>query len=42
MHIRVLNKEQCTRMIKTSSNWLYKHAQCCRCHENMEEHEKVD
>jgi len=40
MHIRVLNQEQCRRMIKTSSNWLCKHAQSCRYHENMQEHEK--
>jgi len=42
MHIRVLNQEQCTRMIKTGSKWLCKHAQCCKCHENMQAHEKDD
>jgi len=26
MHIRVLNQEQCTRMIKTGSKWLCNHA----------------
>jgi len=40
MHIRVLYQEQCTRLIKTGSKWLCKDAQCCRCHENMQEHEK--
>jgi len=29
-------------MIKKGSKWLCKHAQCCRCHENMQEHEKDD
>jgi len=29
-----------SRMIKTGSKWLCKHVQCCRCHENMQEHEK--
>jgi len=29
-------------MIKTSSNWLCKHVKCCRCHENIQEHEKYD
>jgi len=29
-------------MIKISSKWLYKHAQCFRCYENMQEHEKDD
>jgi len=29
-------------MIKTGSNWLCKHAQCCRCHGNMQEYEKDD
>jgi len=42
MQIRVLNQEQCTRMIKTCSNWLCKYAQYCRCHENIQEHEKDD
>jgi len=42
MQIRALNQEQCTRMIKTSSKWLYRHAQYCRCHENMQEHENDD
>jgi len=40
MQIGVLNQEQCTRMIMTSNKWLYKHAQYCRSHENMQEHEK--
>jgi len=34
MHICDLKHEQCKRSIKTSSNELYKHAQCCRCQQN--------
>jgi len=42
MQIQDLNQEQCTRMIKKGSNWLCKHAQCCRCHQNTQEYERDD
>ena len=30
MQIRDLKQDQCKRSVKTSSNELYKHDQCCR------------
>jgi len=27
-------------MIKTVSKWICKLARCCRCHENVQDHEK--
>ena len=40
MQICDLKQEQCKRLIKTGSNELYKHAQCCRCHQNSQEYQK--
>jgi len=40
MQICDLEQDQCKRSSKTSSNWLYKHAQCSRCHQNTQEYEK--
>jgi len=37
-----LEINNCKRTIKTGSNWLCKHAQCCRCHQNTQEYETDD